>query len=443
MPVVIKDAGPFKTLYNLPEDTNLIIAIGGRGGRKTYELSKYIVFRTAIKRSRAVLLRDEKALIKETILNDIWKCYDRANSNGAFEAIYSKNENELKEKATGNVLLYTKGFRASNNSKGANLKGASDIDIALIEEAEDIRDPEKYNTFVDSLRKQGCLIIILMNTPDIGHFLVKRYFTPQHVMDEKGEPTGYFDLIPKQHPGFVCIKTSYLDNPYLPANVVYNYEAYGNKNSITYDYHYYMTAIKGYASTGRKGQVFTKIKPIKLVDYMALRLKEVYGQDFGTARPAATVGVKLDGNKAYIRLINYKPMPVFELGKLYCRLNFNAQDKIVCDYAEPDTIDKLANGWSDLDAKTYMEYPALGRGFYSIPCPSKNIKARISLMTGMEIYCVEEHQELWEEVTNFVYDTDKNGNYTDEPASGWDHALFDAAGYVLTEERGDEYLKCF
>ncbi|MDB5288546.1 MAG: terminase [Mucilaginibacter sp.] len=434
MPVIIKDAGPFKKLYDLPEDTNLVICIGGRGGRKTYELSKFIVYKTAIKRKRAVLLRDEKALIKETILNDIWKCYDRANSNGAFEAIYSKNESELKEKATGNVLLYTKGFRASNNTKGANLKGASDIDIALIEEAEDIRDPEKYNTFVDSLRKQGCLIIILMNTPDIGHFLIRRYFTTEHVLDENKEPTGYFNLIPKDHPGFVCIKTSFEDNPHLPEHVVYNYKAYGDKNSITYDYHYYMTAIKGYASTGRKGQVFTKVKPIKLADYMKLKLVEYYGQDFGTASPAAMVGVKFDGNTAYVRLINYKPMPVLELAKLYCRLKFTPQDRIVCDYADSSSIGKLANGFDQLSAQEYMDYPGLGRGFYAVPCPAKDISADISLVSGMNVYFVEEHQELWEEVNNYVYAQDKNGNYTDEPIDAFNHAM-DAMRYIIADQR--------
>lgn len=428
---------PFKILYNLPADTNLIIACGGRGGMKTYEVSKFIAYRSTIKQSRCVILRDEKALIKETILNEIWKRYDGANETGFFDSIYSKNENELKEKATGNVLIYTKGFRASNNKKGANLKGASDIDIAVIEEAEDIRDVEKYNTFVDSLRKQGCLIIIMFNTPDIGHFLIKRYFNLEQAED------GYYKIIPKKIPGFVCIQTSYEDNPHLPAHIVHNYRAYGDPNSVTYDKHYFLTAIKGLASTGRKGQVFTKVKPIKYADYMALRLTEIYGQDFGTASPAALVGVKLDGNKAYIRLMNYKPMPALELGKLYSRLKFNDRDRIICDYAEPDTIDKLANGWHDLDAQTYMQYPELGRGFFAVACPAKDIQARISLMTGMEIYVVEEHAELWEEVTNFVYDQDKNGNYTDKPVDAWNHALFDAAGYVIVDQRGKDNLRVF
>lgn len=444
MPIIVKAAPKFKILYDLPPDTNLIIAIGGRGGQKTYEVSKFIAFSATIKRKRCAILRDEKALIKETILNEIWNRYDTANKNNQLESLYSKNEYELKEKSTGNVLVFTKGFRASNNTKAAHLKGISDVDIAVIEEAEDITDPDKFNTFIDSLRKAGCVIIILMNTPWIGHFLVKRYFNSTPVLQDNGEvEDGYYELTPKDLPGFVCIQTSFEDNPHLPAHIVHNYKAYGDPNSVTYNKHYYLTAIKGFASTGRKGQILTKCKPIKFVDYMKLPFKEILGQDFGTASPAATTGNKFDSNKVYIRLINYKPMPVLEIAKMYSRLKLNNSDRIVCDYAEPDSISKLANGFNHLSPEEYMLYPELAKGFYAVPCPSKDIEARISLMSGMEMYLVEEHQELWDEVTNFVYAMDKNGNYTDTPVDAFNHAVFDASGYVIVDQRGLQNLRAY
>lgn len=442
MPIIVRAEGPFKVLYNLPKDTNIVICLGGRGGMKTYEVSKFIAYSTMVKARRTVILRDEKALIKETILNEVWDRYDTANKNGQFNSMYSKNEGELKEKATGKTLLYTKGFRASNNAKSANLKGASDISIAVLEEAEDFRDPLKYNTFVDSLRKEGCLIIVMMNTSDISHFLQKRYFNYEHVLDDKGEATGYFKLIPKDIPGFVAIQTNYENNPYLPAHIVHNYKAYGDPNSPSYDYHYFMTAIQGYASTGRKGQVYTKFKPIKRADYMALRLNEITGQDFGTASPAATVGVKIIGNKGYVRLINYKPLPILEIGKMFSMMKYNQQDRIVCDYAEPNSISKLANGWRDLDADLYQKYPELASGFYAVPCPSKDIQAGISLISGMEMYAVEEDIELWEEINNYTYAQDKYGNYTDSPIDAYNHAL-DGLRYVISDQVGAGAIRAY
>jgi PBSX family phage terminase large subunit len=422
-------------LYNLPEDTSTCILIGGRGGMKTYEASKFIANSACQDKKRCVILRDEKAQIKDTILNEIWARYNTANEDGVLDQLFTKNEFELKDKATGEVLIYTRGFRASDSKKTANLKGPSDIDIAVIEEAEDIRDATKYNTFVDGLRKKGRLVIIILNTPDIGHWIVKRYFNTEHVLDEKGKPTGYFKLIPQIKKGFHCIQSSYKDNPHLPEFTIDQYEGYGDPTRSDYDYHHYMTAILGYASTGRKGQVFTKVKQIKLADYMSLNLTEFYGQDFGTASPAATIGCKFEGNTVYARLINYKPLPVLEIAKLFATLKLNDRDRIVCDYAEPNSISKLKNGFKDLDRQDYITYPALSRGFFAVECPSKDLQARISLMQGLNIYVVEEHGEAWDEINNYVYAQDKYGNYTDTPVDDYNHFL-DALGYVIDDQRG-------
>lgn len=443
MPITVEVSDKYRILYNLPHGTHTVILIGGRGGMKTYEASKFIAYSSTIKKKRSVILRDEKERIRQTILNEIWQRYNTANSTGRLDAIYSKNDTELKEKATGDVLIYTQGFRASDNTKTANLKGPSDIDIAVFEEAEDIRDVTKFNTFADGLRKEGCIKLILLNTPDIGHWISKRYFTAHAIVDNRGEATGYYDLIPKEIPGVVIIKSSFKDNPYLPAHTISDYNGYGDPLHHLYDLHYYNTAILGYASTGRKGQVFTKVKRIKFADYMKLPFREIYGQDFGTARPAATVGVKFDNNRAYIRLINYKPLPVLEIAKLYSTLKFDQTDRIICDYAEPDSISKLANGFNELSSEDYMLYPELARGFYAVPCPSKDIQARIGLMAGMELYIVEEHQELEDEVNNFVYAQDKYGNYTDTPIDDFNHAFFDAAGYVIVDQRGLQNMRAY
>jgi len=430
---VLPNAEPeYKILYeeNRPPEINLYICIGGRGGKKTFEVSKFAAYSASIKKKRIVILRDEKALIKESILNEIWSRYDKANINGALDAECVKNETELKDIKTGKTLIYTKGFRASDLQKKANLKGPSDIDIAIIEEGEDIRDKTKYDTFVDGLRKEGCIVIIMLNTPDIQHFLVKRFFNLEQVED------GYFKLIPKNIPGFIAIQTSYKDNPHLPAHIISRYEGYGDPNHHLYDKHYYLTSILGYASTGRKGQIFSKVKPISRSEYMSLQLIEHYGQDFGTASPAALVGVKLDGNRAYVRLLNYKPLEALELGKLYCTLGFGPNDEIICDYAEPITIAKLSNGWHDLSPDEYLKYPQLATGFYAVPCASKDIPARIGLMKGMELYAVEEDIELWEEINNFAYEQNKYMEYTNYPEDKWNHAFFDAAGYVIVAKRG-------
>ena len=424
----------FDTLYNLPPPINTIVLIGGRGGAKTYEASKFIAFSATVRKKRCAILRDEKETIRESILNEILQRYDTANETGVLDAYYTRQDTGIKDKRTSEMLVFTKGFRASDNKKRANLKSISDVDIALIEEAEDIRDVEKFDTFADSIRKQGSLIIIILNTPDIGHWILKRFFTMVPT-----EYDGYYRIVPKEIPGFLCITTSFEDNPYLPKHVVDKYRAYGDPNSHLFNLHYYLTSILGYASSGRKGQVLKKVKPIKLAEYMKLPFKEFYGQDFGTASPAALVGVKFDKNNCYVRLLNYKPMSALDLGKLYSTLNFNNSDKIIADSADPKAIMKLRHGFKkeDLSPEDFEKYPALRNGFYVVPCikGADSVRSGISLMDGMNLFAVEECTDLWEEINNYIYDQDKNGNYTNEPKDEYNHGI-DAWRYVVNDQRG-------
>src|SRR5574339_667912 len=228
--VEVEDPGPFKVLYELPPDTNFVIAIGGRGGKKTYEVSKFIAFASTIKQKRCCILRDEKEKIRESILNEIFQRYDTANEFGHLNSFYDKIDSGIRSKTTNEMLVFTQGFRASSKDKKSNLKGASAIDIAVVEEAEDIVSFTKFNTFKDSMRKKGRLVIVLLNTPDMNHWIVQKYFDLGPLVDDKGKATGYFKLIPKKIQGFVAIQTSYKDNQHLPEDVIRDYEGYGDPN---------------------------------------------------------------------------------------------------------------------------------------------------------------------------------------------------------------------
>lgn len=428
MAVRVKALPPYRILYKLPNGTYIVVIIGGRGGSKTYEASKWTAYSATIEAKRCAIVRDEKSLIKDSILNEVLSRYDTANHNGQIGRMFQRLETGIKDKKTGDMVVFTKGFRASDTKKKANLKGIANVDIAVIEEAEDIRDVDKFNTFSDSIRKPGAIIVIILNTPDIGHWIVKRFFNTEVARDEAGNVIdGYWKLIPKDLPGFVCIQTTYKDNPHLPAHIISNYEAYGNPESTTYNPFYYYTAILGYASSGRKGQVFTKFKTIKRADYLKLNLTEIYGQDFGTAKPAALIGAKLEKNRIYARLINYKPMPAIELGKMYCTLKFGLTDEIVADSADPKSWKKLKGGWrgDELPDDIFMKYPDLARGFFVVPAEKgdDSIVAGIDLLDGMEVYIVEEDVEFWDEVRNYCYAQDKYGNYTNKPIDDWNHCF--------------------
>lgn len=450
----------FDVLYNRPEDVDLVIAIGGRGGKKTYEISKFAAFESTIKERRVAVLRDEAETIRESILNEIFLRFDTANKHGHFDGVYDKQINGIKKMSTGEMLVFTKGFRASSNEKRSNMKGISEVDTAIVEEAEDIRDFNKFSTFKDSVRTQSRLIIVILNTPDIQHWIVRRYFNLEQVeitdipvdlrakllgaLGKKGLEDaldGYWKLLPKLLPGFACIQSSYKDNEYLPAGVVRDYEAYGDPESATYDLHYYLTAILGFASSGRKGQVIRKAKPIKLSEYLALPYKEIYGQDFGTGSPAGLVGVKIEGNNLYARQLNYKPMEVMGLMQLYCELGIGVNDLIIADSAEDKTIGRIRRGWerSELPDKLWEQYPMLLKGFHirGVVKGPGSIRHGINMLNSMRLFFVEESVDLWNETYNYVYAVNKEGEPTNDPIDMYNH-LIDPVRYVA-QSRGRFY----
>jgi phage terminase large subunit len=432
-------------LWTLPTETNIAILIGGRGGMKTYGVSEYVAYQAAVNKKRCVILRDEKSRIKASILNEILERFDKI----PFRTNVERMETGIKSKHTD--LVFTMGFKASDNSKTANMKGVSSIDIAVIEETEDITDIDKFNTFIDSLRKEGCLVIVILNTPDIGHFILRTYFdvtepapipegTPPNLIKDYD---GYFKIKPKNIPGFVCIMTGYEDNHYLPPHVVARYKAYGDPTSHLFNLHHYLTAIKGYSSTGRKGQILRKVKPISLADYLALPFREFYGQDFGTASPAGMVGVKFDKNNCYCREMNYLPMATIDIGRMYCRLNLSPRDKIICDSADKDACDLLDNGWAarDLSDEDRRLYPQLVKGFFIDRCNKGDgsIRAGIGIMDGLNLFAVTESINLWEEIRNYVYEKDKNEDYTNNPIDNFNH-LIDPWRYVCEDQRGKKEM---
>jgi len=426
----VKCLEPFKILYDIPADCSLLIFIGGRGGSKTYEVSKAVAYHSTIGKKRIQILRDEKAHIKESILNEVLMRYDTANTSGFLDGYYTRMDTGIKDIATGRMSVFTKGFRASSSSQRANLKSVSDIDIAVIEEAEDIRDQDKYNTFADSIRKPNSFIIIILNTPDINHWIVKRYFNLM-----PSEKDGYFKLQPKDIKGVYTVQTSYKDNPYLPAKTVEQYEGYGDTESHLYNEHYYLTAIKGYASTGLKGQIFKNYSTITLDEFNEVDAREVIGQDFGTASPAAMVNVKIEGNNLYLDELNYLGMGVKEIGIKYCELGFDEKQLIIADGAEPKTIQRLYYGFEKfgiLDNKDLELYPQLRKGFNIIPAKKGqgSIMSGIGLMLGMKIFVTERSVNLQRELVSYCYAVDKNGNSLDRPIDNWNH-LIDAIRYVV------------
>jgi len=224
----------WKPLYD--KEWDVFIAIGSRASGKTFNVSNFTTLETLDNFDhRSLILRETKESIEESILKDIKDRFDTIDNQteGVVNQFFDVQKTQISNKKTkiNNVLI--KGFREARTGIKSDLKGFSGINLVVLEETEDIRDEERVKILFDTLREKDYKIIIILNTPDLEHWVVQRYFDYE-VMAETDD-TEYYKLIPKKLKGVKQLITTYKDNPFLPEKKVKEYESYGDPTHYNYD----------------------------------------------------------------------------------------------------------------------------------------------------------------------------------------------------------------
>ncbi len=417
-PIIKPNPHPlFRPMYT---NTGLIICMGGRGGMKSYETSKWAAVRLVSNfETRGVLIREEAVTIENSIMNEVKSRFETLNekTNDYYSPVYEVQNGSIKNKLKKQDAVFTLGIRDSANYRQARLKSLSELDFSITEEAEDIRDDNKYFKLIDSIRHPEAVNIINLNVPDVKHWIIQRFFNLTATDIE-----GYYLPTPKEIEGVTIIQTSYKDNKYLPENLVKRYESYGDPSSPFFNPDYYYNQILGYCPTGRFGQVFKHIKPCKLEEYNDFQFEPFYGLDFGfTNDPTALVEVKAHNQKVYTReLIHSTGLTNGDIINEMLRLDIPDNVTIYCDSAEPKSIEEL-NRLAGQHGKSWKFVPAT-KG-------TDSVNAGIQFMQSLQIFALETSNNLHDEFQNYVFAKDRDGNTTNKPIDKWNH-LIDALRYA-------------
>ena len=253
------------------------ILIGGRGSGKTWNAGNFTALETFKNPNyRTLVLRDVSSSISQSILQNIKGRFSTilTKLEGSFDHVFEIQENQIKNKIHDLVNILTKGFRQSRVEQQADLKGFEDIDLALIEEAEDLRDVDRVNTLIDTLRKEGHKVIIILNTPDLEHWIVKKYF--DYELSEFG---GFFKLIPKKLNNVCQVIVNYRDNPHLTPTKAKDYASYNDPTSENYNPDHYAGKILGLATenqnvlrkfNSKKVLAIKTVDPLEVLDQVKI-----------------------------------------------------------------------------------------------------------------------------------------------------------------------------
>lgn len=215
-------------------------------------------------------------------------------------------------------------------------------------------------------------------------------------------------------------QTTYLDNPYLSDEIIKEIELFRDS-----DPDYWAVYGLGQRASNRRAvyqadKATTVPKNAKLVGY---------GLDWGfSADPTAIVALYERGQEMYVQQL------VYETGltntDIHDRLNdlgITRQDYIICDSAEPKSIEELKRrGWNVHPAKKGPD----------------SIRKGIDQMKQFKLFYVGE--DLQREFIQYKWKVDRDGRILNQPEDKHNHAL-DAARYVVLnlksqKKRGEYHI---
>lgn len=397
----------FPIYYPLYQNTDkfIILITGGRGSGKSFSTSTFLE-RLTFEMTPAEKIVHQILYTRYTMVSAnisiIPEFLEKAELDGT-QKYFRSTRSEVINRMTGSKVMF-RGLKTSSGTQTAKLKSIHGITTFVVDEAEEWVSEKEFETIMLSIRQKGIQnrIIIVMNPTDNNHWVYKRFIENSH-------KEVMYDGVPVQistHPNVLHIHTTYLDNiENLSPEFIKEVEEMKANNPEKYAH-----TVMGRWSDVAEGAVFKHIGVVK--EFPKWCKKVAIGLDFGfTHDPSAAVMCGMIDDNIYIDEIFYR---TGMLGTdIIKELRRFGNIKVIADSADPRLIQEIHNG---------------GIRIYPVEKGQGSIIAGIDKLKTLNIFVTERSYNVLKEYRNYVWDTDKDGNYINMPAQGYDHSM-DAIRY--------------
>lgn len=393
-------------LYN-DKEKFIILITGGRASGKSYASSAFIE-RLSFERTPEGLSHQilyTRYTMASAAISVIPEMMDKIEADGT-EKYFHSTKTDVVNRITGSRIMF-RGIKTSSGVQTAKLKSIHGITTFVCDEAEEWTSENDFDKLMLSIRQKGIQnrILIVMNPTDSNHFIYKKYIEKSHRLE-------YFDGVPVQistHPNVLHIHTTYLDNvDNLSPQFIEEVERMKVENPEKYAH-----TVMGRWSDVAEGAVFKKWGIVdKFPDHAR---KVAIGIDFGYSRDVtAIVKCGVVDNALYCEELCYKT------GMLSSDIikELKKYDLFVyADSADPRLIDEIGLG---------------GVIIYPVQKGPGSIIAGIEKIKDMELFVTKDSYNLQNELRNYVWAKDKNGNYINEPEDANNHCVDGIRYFVLS-----------
>ena len=400
---MIKTHEVYYPLYDDKEHFVILIT-GGRGSGKSYAAANFIERLTfeynAEEKIAHQILYTRYTMVSASI-SVIPEMLDKIEADGV-QDFFKATKTDIINTTTNSHIMF-RGINTSSGNQTAKLKSIYGITTFVCDEAEEWTSEADFDKIMLSIRQKGLQnrIIIIMNPTDSNHFIYRKYIKDTHRIE-------YYDGVPVQistHPNVLHIHTTYLNNvQYLSDQ--FKDEVLHIKEEAPEKYAH---VVMGQWSDVAEGAVFKKWG---MVDEFPRHAKKVaIGIDFGyTNDPTAIVKVGIVDNRMYVEELCY------QTGMLASDIInvLQGQDLFVyADSADPRLIDEIGLG---------------GVIIYPVQKGAGSIVAGIDKIKEFELFVTKGSYNLQEELRNYVWAKNKDGEYINYPEDHDNH-LCDAMRY--------------
>lgn len=389
------------------KDHFIILVTGGRGSGKSYGVSTFTERLTFEMKK----ILNEEGRYDKLVHNILYTRYTMASAEisvipefmekveaDGTENFFHSTKKDIINLSTKSRIMF-RGIRTSSGNQTAKLKSIHGITTFICDEAEEWTSDREFETIMFSIRQPGIQnrVIIIMNPTDSNHFIYQKYIKDTHKIE-------YFDGVPVQistHPNVLHIHTTYLDNiENLSDEFIKAAQEMKEKNPERYA-HIFM----GQWVDVAEGAVFKKWGIVEEIPAYAKKL--ACGLDFGyTHDPSACIKAGIVGNDLYLDEMFYRTgMGIKELITELRNIGLH----VYADSADPRLIDEISHG---------------GVIIYPVAKPAGSIIAGIEKMKSFDnIFVTKRSVNLQNELRNYVWAKDKNGNFINEPEDHDNHCF--------------------
>lgn len=390
----------YKPLFLERPDTRYTLVKGGRGSGKSYAVNTALCRSTYLDPLNILFTRYTMTSAEVSIIPEFLDKIDALQVNEHFKV----RSSDITNLVTGAKIVF-RGLMTSSGNQVAKLKSIQGVKTWVLDEAQELDDPDLFDTIDFSVRTLEApnQIIMVFNPTDVHSWIYERFY--------RNVPEGFNGVIDDVR----YISTTYLDNMHnLDQSLLHRAELMRENAPEKF-----RNVWLGEWATLSEGIIYKDWKQISMSDFPR-HLPCFYGIDWGYSNdPTAVVccAYDMETKTVYLREVCYeKGLLAGHIARIIRRdmeeWGVNPEADIYCDPARPEHIGELK--LNDLCA---------------MPADNRNKEGRISYLKYFNVKYAGEHID-WE-VRRYSWKTDPKdrSRYLPVPQDGDDH-LMDAINYA-------------